>query len=214
MDEYKEYIYSRAKTRFNRTDTGDISEQLAIREKLQCKPFKWFIKEVAFDLPKRYPPVEPLPYAKGIIQSIANPKLCLDSLGHSRNQEVGLYQCSNEREEPQYNQNFQLTIFKDIRLRTGLCLDVSSYEEKAPVLLYACHHLKGHQLWKYNKEDQLLEHGTHKKCLDYNSETLKVYLSKCDKSNLNMKWEWGYLNETALLHWDELDVSFENVYDE
>ena len=29
---------------------GDISSQLAIREKLQCKPFKWFMEEIAFDL--------------------------------------------------------------------------------------------------------------------------------------------------------------------
>ena len=35
---------------------GDLTKQLAIREKLQCKSFKWFMNNVAFDLPKRYPP--------------------------------------------------------------------------------------------------------------------------------------------------------------
>ena len=46
-------------------DTGDISEQVAIREKLKCKPFKWFMEKVAFDLKDYYPPVEPKPYASG-----------------------------------------------------------------------------------------------------------------------------------------------------
>ena len=49
-------------------DTGDISEQKAIRTKLDCKPFKWFIEEVAFDLAKFYPPVEPTPYATGEVR--------------------------------------------------------------------------------------------------------------------------------------------------
>ena len=38
-------------------DPGDISEQVALRKRLNCKPFKWFMKEIAFDLPKHYPPV-------------------------------------------------------------------------------------------------------------------------------------------------------------
>lgn len=58
MDEYAEYLYQH-RPHYRDIDTGDISEQKKIRKKLQCKPFKWFMKKVAFDLIKMYPPIEP-----------------------------------------------------------------------------------------------------------------------------------------------------------
>jgi len=58
MDDYKEYLYQR-RPHYRSIDPGDLTAQLAIREKLNCKPFSWFMKEVAFDLTKKYPPVEP-----------------------------------------------------------------------------------------------------------------------------------------------------------
>jgi polypeptide N-acetylgalactosaminyltransferase len=67
MDEYKEYLYQR-RPNYRSIETGDLTEQLAIRNKLQCKPFSWFMKEVAFDLPKKYPPVEPPLTAEGEVK--------------------------------------------------------------------------------------------------------------------------------------------------
>ena len=58
----------KAKTLCRDLDPGDISEQIALRQKLQCKPFKWFMKEVAFDLPKHYPPFEPPDFVHGEIR--------------------------------------------------------------------------------------------------------------------------------------------------
>lgn len=59
MDEYKEFLYARSLGKYEKVDAGDLSEQKAIREKLQCKPFSWFIREVAPDLVEKYPPVDP-----------------------------------------------------------------------------------------------------------------------------------------------------------
>lgn len=58
MDEYAEYLYKR-RPHYKDIDPGDLTKQKAIREKLKCKPFKWFMETVAFDLPLKYPPVEP-----------------------------------------------------------------------------------------------------------------------------------------------------------
>jgi len=64
MDEYKEYLYNR-RPHYRSLNPGDLGDQLAIRKRLKCKPFSWFIKEVAFDLTKKYPPVEPPSTASG-----------------------------------------------------------------------------------------------------------------------------------------------------
>lgn len=64
MDEYKEYLYLR-RPHYRDIDPGDMTAQVEIRNRLKCKPFSWFMKEVAFDLPKFYPPVEPPNIADG-----------------------------------------------------------------------------------------------------------------------------------------------------
>ncbi|CAC5399676.1 GALNT [Mytilus coruscus] len=64
MDEYASYLYNH-RPHYKSIDPGDLTAQKAIRQKLKCKPFKWFMKEVAFDLEDYYPAVEPPPFANG-----------------------------------------------------------------------------------------------------------------------------------------------------
>ena len=66
MDEYAEYLYKR-KPHYRDIDAGDLTHQKQLRKQLQCKPFKWFIEHVAFDLPKKYPPIEPDNVANGTV---------------------------------------------------------------------------------------------------------------------------------------------------
>ena len=60
---------------------GDISDQVALRERLKCKSFKWFMEEVAFDQPLNYPAVEPEDYASGYIKNVLSPEYCVTSSG-------------------------------------------------------------------------------------------------------------------------------------
>lgn len=64
MDEYAEYLYKR-RPHYRNIDPGDLNQQREIRKKLHCKPFKWFIQNIAFDLVKKYPVVEPQDYGSG-----------------------------------------------------------------------------------------------------------------------------------------------------
>lgn len=70
MDDYKNYIYERDPTRYEKAETGDLSAQLAIKEKLQCKPFSYFVDVVAPDMLDFYPFVDPPPFAKGAVSSM------------------------------------------------------------------------------------------------------------------------------------------------
>lgn len=151
MDEYKEFLYKRDPARYSNIDAGDLKNQRAIREKLHCKPFKWFIEEIAFDLVEKYPPIEPPDFASGAIQSVSHPNLCVDTLNHAIGGTPGLYTCAANLTHPQINQNFVLSWHKDIRVfGTTKCWDVSTSVDNAPIVFYDCHGQQGNQFWRYD----------------------------------------------------------------
>lgn len=65
MDDYKQFVYDRNPKRWNEADAGDVSYMMGIKRKLNCKPFKYFMEEVAPDMLDKYPTVEPPPFALG-----------------------------------------------------------------------------------------------------------------------------------------------------
>ena len=75
-DEYAKYFYER-KPAAKHIDPGDLTAQKAIREKLQCKSFDWFMKEIGYDLPKFFPLKEPENVAYGHITNKGT-NLCVD----------------------------------------------------------------------------------------------------------------------------------------
>lgn len=65
MDEYKQYVYDRDPDHWFKIDAGDMSYMLGVKKKLNCKPFKYFLEEVAPDMLDRYPFSEPPSFAFG-----------------------------------------------------------------------------------------------------------------------------------------------------
>lgn len=93
MDEYKEYYYTR-EPQIRHLEVGDISAQVAIREKLQCKSFKWFMENVAYDLLTKFP----LPPRNKVWGECKNSKhrVCLDVRGASFGQPIGVSGCHHQ----------------------------------------------------------------------------------------------------------------------
>ena len=56
--EYREYFYTRQPD-MRGYPLGDLSEQVALKDRLQCKPFKYFMDEVAYAVLDKFPPLPP-----------------------------------------------------------------------------------------------------------------------------------------------------------
>lgn len=53
-DKYKQYFYTREPLA-QYLDMGDITDQLALKERLKCKSFEWFMQNVAYDVFDKFP---------------------------------------------------------------------------------------------------------------------------------------------------------------
>lgn len=183
-------------------DAGDLTAQRAVRERLNCKSFKWFLEEVAPDMLVKYPPINPPTYASGVVQSGAYPHFCLDTMNRGNEEAVGLFYCAKNKTHPHSNQYWELSFSRDLRHYDGeSCLDVQSIQENATVWMWSCHEQGGNQFFFYDREYQWLVQGERgHMCLEafVDGEEHAVYANVCDNSNPRMKWIFGAVNDTAL----------------
>ncbi|KAK6168364.1 hypothetical protein SNE40_020915 [Patella caerulea] len=202
MDEYAEYLYKR-RPHYRNVDAGDISEQKAIRERLHCKPFKWFMEEVAFDLPKFYPPVEPTPMASGEIRNKAS-DMCIDTRFKGANERFEIEKCVKDGGGANGEQQFEFSWHKDLRPKSRtVCFDVSSSVPKAPVILYNCHGMQGNQRFRYNLDTHQLYHPVSGQCLDCDKDNHEIYMNPCDKSSDTQVWMFEKIEEQQVRKdWD------------
>ncbi|XP_072239769.1 N-acetylgalactosaminyltransferase 7 isoform X2 [Leuresthes tenuis] len=89
-DEYKDYFYA------SRPETltlayGDISDLKRFREEHRCKSFKWFMEEIAYDIPLHYP-LPPKNVEWGEIRGFET-SYCIDSMGHTNGGSVETGPC-------------------------------------------------------------------------------------------------------------------------
>ncbi|GJQ83951.1 hypothetical protein Trydic_g8689 [Trypoxylus dichotomus] len=203
MDEYAEFIYKR-RPQYRDLDPGDLSVGREIRERLKCKTFKWFIETIAFDLPLKYPPIEPDDFAFGEVRNLAAPELCVDSEFKQKDQTIGLQECMKESKQ-NGEQNFTLTWHKDIRPKgRTMCWDVSDYGERAKVALYPCHGAKGNQYWRYDSDKQWLVHGGNPRCLDCDPGKKALFVSKCDPNSKTQRWRFEHVDLKLLSNWESI----------
>lgn len=117
FDEFKDYVYQRDREKFN-INIGGLEKPRKLKEKLNCKPFKYFIEQVAPDLIKKFP-FETPSFSSGKIQ-LEGTDHCLEAPA-----EPGLpMKLSKCYDKAVGVQDFELSWYRDIRLKqTNLCLD-------------------------------------------------------------------------------------------
>lgn len=176
MDEYKEWLYDK-KPELKNVDPGDLSDRVALRKRLKCKSFKWYMENVANDTVRSI--YEPL-RANGPIRNPST-NLCLDSMGRKAGGELGLMHCHGMMG----NQAFQYTLLDEFR-QDEACLDVSQSFSGAKITFYGCHELRGNQEFKYTKDKKIV-HVITNNCVTATDKGYPV-MESC-KDIPEQKWE-------------------------
>uniref|UniRef100_A0A915IWS3 Polypeptide N-acetylgalactosaminyltransferase n=1 Tax=Romanomermis culicivorax TaxID=13658 RepID=A0A915IWS3_ROMCU len=96
MDDYKRLFWRNHKHFDVKSKIGDISERIALRKRLKCKSFKWYLDNV---YPEKFIPDENV-LAYGMVkneQLFNDREMCLDTLqqGFYDMKGLGLYYCQN-----------------------------------------------------------------------------------------------------------------------
>ncbi|XP_068448057.1 N-acetylgalactosaminyltransferase 7 isoform X1 [Clinocottus analis] len=177
-DEYKDYFYA------SRPETltlayGDISDLKRFREEHRCKSFKWFMEEIAYDIPLYYP-LPPKNVEWGEIRGFET-SYCIDSMGHTNggNVEIGPCHRMGGNQLFRINEANQLMQYDQCLTRGG---------DNLAVIITHCDQ-KQHNEWKYFKDLHRFTHVTTGKCLDRSDLLHKVFISDCDTSKTTQKWE-------------------------
>ncbi|XP_003747502.2 putative polypeptide N-acetylgalactosaminyltransferase 9 [Galendromus occidentalis] len=183
MDEYANYYFERLGNDLG--DYGDISDRIALRDKLKCHSFKWYIDEV---YPELFVPGDAI--GSGEMRNLGSGGMCLDSPAgkSSLHKAVGLYPCHGQGG----NQYWLYSKNGEIR-RDEACLDYAGTD----VILYPCHGSKGNQYWIYDQQTKLLRHGSSRKCLEMSLSKTELLVRGCDEDNNRQKWKFGKYREDA-----------------
>jgi len=194
---YNKYFYMR-RPDVKKVDAGDLTEQIAIRERLQCRSFDWFMKEIAYDVSAHFPEVEKPSGAWGRITNVASKK-CVDGRFGGSGSPVYLSECAKSSGEL----SWWLTWHEDIRpgghtadTARRVCLDCVGRDNV--VSFWECHEMQGNQLWKFLHTKKQMFHSISGSCLEASPDTGKMYARVCDQNNPLQQWQWTNVNLTQI----------------
>ncbi|XP_010884117.1 polypeptide N-acetylgalactosaminyltransferase 11 isoform X1 [Esox lucius] len=166
MDEYKEQYFN-LRPELRERAYGDISERLAVRHRLQCQSFKWYLDNIYPEMQIASPnnkPQKPVFVNKGLrrpkvlhrgrLRNLQADK-CLVAQGRpsQKGGAVVVKACDarNPEQEWAYDEEHELI------LAGLLCLDMSEIRSSDPPRLMKCHGSGGSQQWTLGKSNRLYQ---------------------------------------------------------
>uniref|UniRef100_A0A336LNH0 Polypeptide N-acetylgalactosaminyltransferase n=1 Tax=Culicoides sonorensis TaxID=179676 RepID=A0A336LNH0_CULSO len=176
MDDYKKYYYASVPLAKN-IPFGKIDDRLELKERLQCKPFKWYLEHV-------YPELQvPESQLKG---SLRQGLFCLDTLGHLIDGTVGLYQCHET------GGNQEWTFSKKGQLKhLDLCLTLVNFSRGSMVVMKICDDNLENQQWRF-RDGGLIQHTKLNVCLDSRySQVNGVTAERCNSALQSQIWKFN-----------------------
>uniref|UniRef100_A0A8W7PQG1 Protein-UDP acetylgalactosaminyltransferase 7 n=1 Tax=Anopheles coluzzii TaxID=1518534 RepID=A0A8W7PQG1_ANOCL len=152
---------------------------LALKERMQCKSFQWYMDNVAYDVLDKYPML-PANVKWGELQNVGKEK-CVDALGRQPPAVIGLQQCHGQG----HNQLIRLNGAGQLGVGER-CIEAYNSEIK----LAFCRLGTVDGPWQYDEQSGTLLHRTHKKCMGYQPQTRQLALMPCDINNAYQSWKF------------------------
>lgn len=190
MDEYQDLLYEQLPI-LRHIDSGDLKAQKHMRERLKCKPFDWFMMNVAFDLMRFYPPKLRI-VRSGILRNKRYISLCIDLMSCQIPCRLLMTPCSVQNNNLT-EQNFTLgnTAFISSKRRANIVLNVKNIEGSDQLYLLAVNKMEqvGNQNWRFLEETQQLFHFGSKKCLEFELASDELLMKPCVNTR-SQQWRW------------------------
>ncbi|XP_039411439.1 polypeptide N-acetylgalactosaminyltransferase 5 [Corvus cornix cornix] len=185
LDEYKELFYGHAyHLLLKNVDVGDLTQQIQLRKKLQCKSFRWYLENV-------YPDLEaPLVKASGLLVNVALAG-CIAVEGST----LAFEECDVNNT----NQKFNYTWLRLIQ-HGELCLAPSAIV--GAVGLRHCQGRSRSLAWLHRSlatvqpglTDHIISEHQHlpqPACLEVDPSYKALRVKACDSTNPYQKWQFG-----------------------
>ncbi|XP_069948026.1 polypeptide N-acetylgalactosaminyltransferase 1 isoform X1 [Cherax quadricarinatus] len=185
MDGYKRLFYL-YRPELEHSDYGDVSERKELRNRLQCKSFKWYLDNI---YPQKFILDEDATAYGRLRNNATKPDICFDNL--QRNEKspynMGLYSCHTFMASSQF---MSLSKTGELR-REEVCAEVPTFflQSTEKVRMSHCHGQRGNQEWLLTQTGHIVHKAT-TKCLDRGDKQSMddVFVTDCANSRTQQWW--------------------------
>ncbi|XP_053733221.1 polypeptide N-acetylgalactosaminyltransferase 5 [Synchiropus splendidus] len=186
LDEYKDLFYGHGYHHLldkNVIDIGNLTDQMALRKKLNCKSFKWYLENI-------YPDMHaPLVQAQGLVFNFGLRKCLALEKGLLSFQTCDLSQQS---------QTFNYTWMRHLR-QQDVC--VAHLTKDNSLALQSCDNVNVEVRWLHKSSSALVEHivaetSSRFRCLQAVPQGELLILGACNPNDAFQKWQFTQYHST------------------